>query len=143
MLAEGQALPPLAVTDLYGHASVIDYRSDRRQTMIYVLSASCIWCQRNSPSFHSLSKMRQNLRIVGVSTSLEGMAGFIARTGFEFPVYQATESAAEKYRLAQTPTPTTILVSAEATVVKIWTGAYVGHTKTSIEDYFKIVLPSD
>jgi hypothetical protein len=141
-LTEGQDLPSLAVTDKDGKTAILDFRSDSRQTMIYVLSPSCIWCERNSRSFDALSKSGLNLRILGLSASLEGMEAFVARTGFEFPVYKPTGSTAVERRLADTPTPTTILVSRSGTVIKLWSGSYVGSNRASLQEYFKIVLPS-
>lgn len=139
-LAEGKALPPLDLTDRAGKRVVIDYRSDPRPTLLYVLSPSCIWCRRNSDSFKVLSQRTKNIRILGLSLSSDGIDAFTTKAGIDFPTYTPSPSTITNYHLGETPT--TILMSRDGTVVKIWSGAYTGLTKKSIESYFKVDLPA-
>ena len=57
----------------------------------------------------------------------------------DFSIYTPSESTVTKYGLGATPT--TILISREGKILREWSGAYVGSTKTAIEGYFRVRLP--
>lgn len=140
-LAEGKALPPLDLRDAAGKHIIIDYGSVSKPTLLYVLSPSCVWCQRNGGSFRALSQhTNESLRIIGLSLAEEGIEIFRAKSGIDCPVYTPSPSTVRNYQLAATPT--TMLISNTGTLLRQWSGAYTGMTKKSIEKYFSVELPA-
>ena len=137
-LAEGQALPPLYLTDMHGKRITVDYRS-AAGTLIYVFSYSCVWCQHNTASFRALSHSIKDARVLCLSLSAPEIGAAAGDVGIDFPAYIPSESTMTSYKLGATPT--TIFVSREGKILKEWSGAYTGPTKAAIEDYFKVQLP--
>ncbi len=137
-LEEGQGAPPLQLADIGGKRVTINYRSSSG-TLIYVFSPSCVWCKRNGANFRALSRALGGVHVIALSLSSAEAGASSAGVGVEFPAYIPSPSTIADYGLAETPT--TIFVSREGKILRVWTGAYDGATKTAIEKYFKIRLP--
>lgn len=141
-LAPGTVLPSFEALDLSGTRAAIAYtQADQRPTVLYIFSPSCIWCARNSAAIDELNtKLSDRYRIIGLSLDSENLAQYVADHHVRFPVYtKLPESVVVSYRLG--PTPATIVVAPDGSVVTTWTGAYSGPTKLSVESFFSITLP--
>ena len=141
LLAEGSVVPDLKVRDLSGLAEVIAYASASVPTVLYVFRPSCTWCERNSENINSLAvQLNGKFRLIGLSTSREGLSEFISAHQIKFPVYtDISESLMKAYRLHTTPE--TVVISPEGKVIKTWAGAYLGSTASMIEMFFSVHLP--
>jgi hypothetical protein len=72
-LSAGSAAPPLDVLDIEGHRARIEYGGPR-QTILYVFSPSCEWCERNSAAVESLAaQTADRYRLIGLSLSDRGI----------------------------------------------------------------------
>jgi hypothetical protein len=141
VLEEGTHLTPLDLRDDSSKRIVIGYDSVPKPTLLYVYSASCPWCERNATSFRTLAAQTKDaFRLVGISLSPDGIKAHRDLCGMDLPIYTPSPSTLKSYHLGKTPT--TILVSQSGLVLKVWSGAYTGAKKASIESYFHLKLPS-
>jgi peroxiredoxin len=136
----GTAVPAVQVDDIDGKPVNLRFDGDRA-TVLYVVSPTCGWCKRNADSFRALSASRSGqYRFVGLSTQAQDINK--KEHGLEdLPVYtHAPEGLVNILKLG--PTPTTIVISAEGTVLKAWVGAYTGATRADVSRFFQVTLPA-
>jgi hypothetical protein len=66
-LMPGTIVPPLEVMSLEGTSTKIDYLNTTKPTVLYVLSASCDWCELNAGNIDGLvSKLGNDYRFIGI-----------------------------------------------------------------------------
>lgn len=136
----GARLPPLTAQDISGQSVTIRFDEIDRPTLLYVFTPSCGWCKRNEQNIQSLvSQTGESLRIIGVSLSQDGLVEYV---GQRFPPVMVVKPDARTittYKLSGTPT--TILVSSQGVVLRVWKGAYNDSIQRELEGYFHIKLP--
>jgi hypothetical protein len=138
----GSTLSSFRALDLEGRGVTVDFKSVSIPTVIYIFRPSCVWCERNSRSLQSLIEQIGNkYRIVGLSLSGEGLHEFARRHNMSFPIYLAQEDVIASLRLGLTPE--TIVVSSKGTILGSWNGAYNDLTRTSLTNFFAVVLPQE
>jgi peroxiredoxin len=139
-LVAGMKAPRLYAEEINGTKVAIDWSSDTRPTLLYVFSPSCVWCQRNFANFEALSRARKSdFRIIGLSTSSEGLKKYVEEHKLGYTVYTNPDFAKDRDLLRGTPT--TFLISPEATIKEVWGGAYTGSMKEQIEARLGVKLP--
>jgi peroxiredoxin len=139
-LAAGMRAPKLYAEEVGGAKVILDWASDTRPTLLYIFSPSCVWCQRNFANFDALSQARKSdFRIVGLSTSSEGLTKYVEEHQIEYAVY--TNPDPVKNREFLNATPTTLLISPQGTVKEVWSGAYTGKMKDEVEAKLGVQLP--
>jgi hypothetical protein len=136
----GMQLPPLTAEDLSGQSVTVRFDESERPTLLYVFTPACGWCKRNEDNLRSLaSQTSERLTIIGVSLSHDGLAEYV---GQRFPPVRVIKPDARTitaYKLSGTPT--TILVSSQGVVLRVWKGAYNDSLQRELEEYFHIKLP--
>ena len=144
-LVAGDSVPALSLRTADGKEVGIRYADLSTPTVLYILSPTCGWCVRNEESVRQLAqRLGDRVRFVGISlkADTEGSepTGGSASPSMPFPIYMGlTDTAARQLRLRSTPT--TVVISSNGFVLKIWEGAYTGKTKAEIEAHFGILLP--
>lgn len=134
-------VPSITAKRLGGHQEMVSYESSDRPTVLYIFTPSCPWCARNLDNFKTLvDKEGGQYRFIGISLSEEGLADYVTKNGYNFPVYFGLSPETLKtYKLRSTPQ--TIVISPEAKVLRDWTGAYAGDQKSQVEAFFHVSLP--
>jgi hypothetical protein len=139
-LRAGDRVSALIGADLMRQPRSVEYPS-AMETVLYAFSPDCSWCSKNQGSVERLARSLQGkFRFVGVSLERRGLFDWTVLQQPEYEVvtdlpYQAFLT----YRFASTPT--TIVVSREGSVKRIWKGAYRGAVLKEIETYFSVSLP--
>ncbi len=129
----GATLDPLVGVSEDGRPMTVSYDGDARPVVLYVFSPTCVWCERNVENIGTLAKSASSgFRFVGVSLSAptETPQGTV-----DFPVIFSDG------RVPFRSTPQTVVVGPNGRVLRSWTGAYSGSSKSEIEDYFAVRLP--
>lgn len=140
-LSPGAKVNPVAATGMDGRQMTISYNDTDKPTVFYVITPSCIWCERNRQNIDELTKAKgKDFRFVGLSLSAEHLKEYVERHHLNFPVYTGLKSDAIQ-SLGIAGTPQTIVISPEGLVLKNWSGAYREETQREIEDYFQVRLP--
>src|SRR5258708_16496554 len=120
LLAPGSQAPAFEGTTLTGGKVKLDYGKDARNTLLYVFSPTCHWCERNLPNIKAIIAARQDLHVVGVY--LGPKLDLQSAAGQPFTdVLQPTPQTASAYHL--TGTPATLLISPDGKVVNSWSAA--------------------
>jgi hypothetical protein len=139
----GARLPEsIPVVDLAGNATALTLR-DSRRTVLYVLSPSCGWCERNNANIRALAAARSSeLRFVGLSLQKEKLREYVDAAGLGFPVF-ALGSGEERLigTLGLGSTPQTAVVSPAGVVEKVWGGALTAASQKEAEGFFRVTLP--
>ena len=140
-LPSGAKVNPVDATGLDGRQQTISYNDTDKPTVFYVLSPSCIWCERNRKNIDELTKAKgKDFRFVGLSLSGEQLKEYVEEHHLNFPVYTGLKSDTIQ-ALGLGGTPQTIVISPEGLVLKNWPGAYREQTQREVEDYFQVRLP--
>jgi len=138
-LRVGTMVPPIDGYSVKGEKQSLTFNYDM-PTVVYVFTPQCSWCRKNLNNLHSLiDNSGANYRIVGVSLSADDVEKYLEAEHLAFPVYTHISQAIQlAYHLGGTPT--TIVVSPQSKVLKVWYGAYEGAIKEEIENYLKVQL---
>jgi hypothetical protein len=108
--------------------------------LLYVFTPACGWCKRNEDNLRSLvSQTSESLRIIGVSLSHDGLVEYVRQRFPPVKVVKPDARTITAYKLSGTPT--TILVSSQGIVLRVWKGAYIENIQQDLEQYFRIKLP--
>jgi peroxiredoxin len=136
----GARLSSFEARDLDGQSQIVDPRASQLNTVFYVFSPSCIWCERNLANLQALaSAAGTRYRLIGVSLD-PNVASYIRQNSISFPVLvRPTAQTVQAYGLGATPQ--TIVLSPSGTVVKLWQGAYAATIASDVSDFFSIELP--
>lgn len=140
-LSPGLRVAPVTAVSLDGKQQTISYEATEKPTVFYVLSPSCVWCERNKANIEKLAELKgSDFRFVGLSLAEPGLKAYMEGHHLNFPMYTrlSPDSIAS---LGLGSTPQTIVISPEGRVLKSWTGAYVESVKPDVEAYFGIRLP--
>lgn len=137
----GSQLPPFEARTLEGIAQVVDFKSTKIPTVLYVFTPQCGWCKKNLENLRVLiDKSGARYKIIGVSLTREDLKEYMEREHLAFPVYtDLTDATKSIYRLGGTPE--TIVVSTEGKVLKVWLGAYTNDLREEIQGYLGLQLP--
>ena len=140
-LQPGATAPRLDVMDTEGRRAEIRTGEQTLPTVLYVFTPECSWCTRNLPNLKALAAASgARFRIVGLSLSVQGLAPYVANHDLTFPVYMSpSQETVRAYMLG--PTPTTIVIGADATIMHVWKGAYDGAIKSQVESALRVRLP--
>jgi peroxiredoxin len=140
VLVPGAEAPRLEAENLKGGKVRLDWSVGTQPTLLYVFSPSCVWCQRNFANFDVLSHARRsNYRIIGLSTTSEGLNRYVESHGISYEIYANPDVIKNKDFLIGTPA--TFLISPSGVVEAVWRGAYTGKTKDEIEAKLAVHLP--
>lgn len=141
-IPDGFQLPTLELTDRGGLPVRVKSTTARNGTLVYVFHPDCAWCKRNRASFSALAaKAKADHRILLIALSADAVEGAVAPEAGGERLYAGPNSATLR-ALGNPPTPTTYLLRPDGTVRRVWTGAYGGRTKDSIEREFNVSLPA-
>ena len=58
-LREGDRVPPVEGNSREGGSVRVEYGTDARPTVLYVVTATCAWCSRNAENFASIVRQKQ------------------------------------------------------------------------------------
>jgi hypothetical protein len=134
----------LKVTDIDGKPVTLNMKAPEfKYTVLYIFSPRCGWCKRNLSNLKSLAAQTgPQFRLVGLSTTNEGIGVYAREQGFNFPVYVLPEGMVPE-TLVVAGTPTTFVISngSVGSVVASWTGAYNKEYKSEIEGILKVRFP--
>lgn len=140
-LSPGTKVDPVTAVTLDGIQHTISYEDTNKPTVLYVLSPTCVWCDRNNANLKRLSELRGNdFRFIGLSLAEPGLKAYVDAQHLEFPVYtRLTTETIQALGLGSTPQ--TIVISPDGRVLKNWIGAYIDPLRPEVEAYFGITLP--
>lgn len=135
---EIQSIPAL---DGAGQPIEITFR-DRGDTVLYVLSPSCPWCERNAANMLALrvAAVAKGYRFIALSTSARNYASFVRANGYPFPIYLLRSSASVSAMRLEA-TPQTALIDSRGWIRKVWVGAYTPDQAAEIQTVFSFSLP--
>lgn len=140
-LSPGMKVNPVIVVSLDGKEHTFSFTSNDKPTVFYVLSPSCVWCERNKANIKKLAELRGgDFRFVGISLADPGLKEYMEGHHLNFPVYTRLTSETIN-SLGLGSTPQTIVISSDGRVLKNWTGAYTERLQPEVEAYFGISLP--
>jgi peroxiredoxin len=140
-LKPGTIVPVIQGRSVDGAQQTLDYSDVHVPTVLYVFTPQCGWCAKNADNLRALiANSGSRYRIVGISLTRQDLKQYLEEKGFSLPVYtDIADSTKAIYRLGGTPT--TIIVSPEARVMKVWSGVYVDNIRREIEESLKVHLP--
>lgn len=136
----GTTLPTMSVVDVNGKASSVAFTGPQG-TLLYVMSPSCIWCERNFANISKLAEAKgQSYRFVGISNSDKRLNEVLTRKALPFPVYVVKDQA-RMMQLGLEATPQLALIKPGGKVDKVWVGAWDAAAQEEIETMFAMSLP--
>jgi peroxiredoxin len=140
VIKEGERLSEIDAVDRRARHVKLSYAETSKPTVIYFFRPGCTWCERNASTLGSLAgQVSARYRMVGLSMSCEGLDEFLALHPMAFPVL-SNPSPANLASMRLRVTPSTIVVSPQGVVLRSWSGAYIGETKSSVEAFFGVSL---
>jgi len=144
VLPQGKSLPTLSGLDPEGRQLSFDYGRDSRKTVLLVFSPRCSYCTDNMPNWNAITRGLDAgaFRVVAVSTVPEGAKEYADRNGLNnIPVITEPDP---KNRVAYelNVTPQTVLISADGTAERVWTGLIQGAERDEIERQLGVTLPA-
>src|SRR5215213_1144478 len=144
VLPPGKSVPALSGLDSEGRQLVFDYGSDQRKTLLFVFSPRCPYCTKNMPNWNALTLGldEKEFRVVAVSTVPEGVKEYVEKNGFKNVPVITTPDPKDKVAYEMNVTPQTVLIGADGTVEKVWTGLIQGAEREDIEKLFGVSLPA-
>lgn len=136
----GVPVPPLTGYSVDGRGISVSFGDPRIPTVLYVFSPQCGWCAKNIDNFRSLiTQSGARYQIVGLATSRQDLAPYLAKEGLKLPVFAGVDSnLVSAYHLGATPT--TIVISPDGKVLRVWTGAYRENIRHQIESLLGVHL---
>jgi peroxiredoxin len=140
-LQVGTKVPVIEGLSVDGTNQTLDYGSVRIPTVLYVFTPQCGWCAKNVENLRTLiANSGSGYRVIGISLTKQDLKKYLEKERLSLPVYtDVGDSTRIAYRLGGTPT--TIVISPEATVLKVWSGAYTDGIRQEIESYLRVQLP--
>lgn len=145
LLMLGETVPEIDARSLDGSRHTVIFSDVTVPTVLYVFSPECSWCKKNLSNLHALiehasNESRGGYRVLGIALNNEGLAKYLEDEHLTFPVYSdVSEPVRNAYHMGMTPT--TIVVSPDRKVLRVWTGAYHEQTLREIDAYFHITMP--
>jgi hypothetical protein len=140
-VSPGSKVDPVTAFGLDGKKLTISYEATDKPTVFFVLSPTCVWCDRNNANFLKLNELKGNdFRFIGLSLAEPGLAEYVKAHHLNCPVYTGLSPETVK-ALGLGSTPQTLVISPEGRVLKNWTGAYIDRLRPEVEAYFGVTLP--
>lgn len=140
-LSPGMKVESVTAVAVDGKPVTISYEDSDKPTVFYVLSPSCVWCERNQANIDKLAELKGNdFRFIGLSLVEPGLKEYLEEHQLRFPTYTRLTSEAIN-SLGLGGTPQTIVISPEGRVLKSWRGAYTEQVQPELEEFFQIRLP--
>jgi len=137
----GRTVSSLNVKNSKGEDIVIRYNETPQETIVYVFSPDCIWCECNLQNIKEVfNKTQNNYKFIGLSLEKESSSKYIEEKELPFPVFH-NPSDLNKSEYYFRATPSTYLVSSEGKIIKFWSGAFGGKTLEDVENFFMLKLP--
>jgi peroxiredoxin len=145
LLKEGEQVPDIEALADNGSRQIVHFNDVGVPTVLYVFTPQCGWCKKNLPNLHTLidhanDKIAGGYRVLGIALNHEGLAAYLKDENLTFPVYTDV-SAPVRNAYHMGGTPTTIVVSPDRKVMKVWIGAYQEETQREIEAYLHLKMP--
>jgi hypothetical protein len=137
----GASVLSLQVSDLEGKPFSLNFSSQPKPTVLYVLNPKCHWCARNMDNIKALAHFsKDRYRFVGLSLGESALKEYAKSHDLGFSIY-AISSYGIAPQLDLGGTPEIVVVSKDGKVVKAWLGALAGSDLSEVEAYFAVSLP--
>jgi hypothetical protein len=138
--SKGAKLRDLPLVALNGQNLDLNPAASSLPVIVYVFSPTCHWCELNRPIADSLAaQVKGKYRFIGVSTTADGLASYVAKKGPQFPVfYVDPHSPHTDFPLLVTPQ--TLVFSSDGTFLRGWNGAYLQGTREPVSAFFGATL---
>ncbi|HKH98458.1 MAG TPA: TlpA disulfide reductase family protein [Candidatus Sulfotelmatobacter sp.] len=139
-LQVGSPVPPLTGSSPSGTPMSVRFGDVRIPTVLYIFSPQCGWCAKNIENFRSLiSQAGTGYRVVGLSTTRQDLDDYLSRERLILPVFASLDSVLiAAYHVNSTPT--TIVISPDGKVLRVWTGAYQDGLRHEVEAFLGVHL---
>lgn len=135
-IKEGAEAPKLTGAFPDGRPFTAVYGS--KPTLLYVISPSCGWCERNTANVTALWQQRKDdHEFIGLTVKADGLSDYLAKSPLPFPVVIPSAEAMSAYGLG--PTPSLIMVRNGRIAFNL-NGAW-GRSKPGLEKAFNVTLP--
>ena len=135
--------PPPFSAARYPSNEPIELAAGPKPSLLYFMSPSCLWCERNGDNIAALwQQLKDSHRFVAISSSKHGLDNFLAQHPIPFDVLLAADvpaAVANAYGLGATPN--LILLSSDGFIKRVWAGALRGRQKDSLESFLRVRLP--
>ena len=141
-LQPGTRLPALEGLGLQGERINMSFGTDARKTLLLVFAPGCGACNENALNWQLMMNRldEAEYRIVGVSLVHTGTNEYVAQHKLKditvFADVDATNRAAYSLML----TPQTILIGADGTTEKVWSGNLLGSDRQDLESSLHLQL---
>lgn len=144
VLPPGKSVPALSGLDAEGRQLVFDYGSDRRRTLVLLFNPNCPYCTKNMPTWNAITHglSDKEFRVVAVSTVADGAKEYAEKYGLRNVPVIITPDPKGRVAYEMNVTPQTVLIGADGTVEKVWTGLIQGAEREEIEKQFGVPLPA-
>ena len=111
-----------------------------RNAILYALSPTCVWCDRNTANIRALAEsVKGRSRVIGLFLSSGDATEYASSHGLEFPLYsRVSDQTRLAYNLGGTPQ--TIAIR-DGVITANWIGAYSGGLEHEVSSFFDVILP--
>lgn len=139
-LAIGQAAPALELVGSRGTRETIRFSDALEGTVLYVVSPSCPWCEKNRDNAAALAAhVKGRYRFLGVGPAVAGLDEYREAKGIDFELFAFPEATRAAYQLKALPQ--TIVIDPDGIVKANWVGAYNAAIGSKVEAMFGLRLP--
>lgn len=144
VLPPGKSVPALSGLDAEGRQLVFDYGSDPRRTLLLLFNPNCPYCTKNMPNWNAITHglSDKEFRVIAVSTVPDGAKEYAEKYGLRNVPVIITPDPKGRVAYEMNVTPQTVLIGADGTVEKVWTGLIQGAERDEIEKQFGVPLPA-
>lgn len=123
-LEVGDLLEPLAIVDLEGRESKLDFRTSGEQNVLMVFTTRCPYCLENQGAWDEVyQRFKDRYRVLGIAVGdLEAVQSYAETHALRYPVVIPADSMnfASAYKVPSVPT--TLLVGPDGRVRQVWKG---------------------
>jgi hypothetical protein len=139
----GTTLASLHLLSADGSKAELQFGSNELPTVVYVMSPTCKWCERNLQMIDALvTQVHGRYRVIGISNTTKGLQDYIHKISPPFPIYYPDPNYTNA-AITTDITPRTLLFSPSGSFIQGWNRAYLNQTKSDIAMFFKISLPDE
>lgn len=138
----GKKLQPVSVRTIDGDSLRLQF-SESRPAVVYFLSPSCSWCNRNYANIAALgTAAAANYRFVGLARDVDraALSAYLKDRPLPFQVYLVGDN---NWLDANSlfGTPATLVLNSEGAVTHAWLGALSSNHQEEAEKLFGVRLP--
>ncbi len=123
-LEVGELLKPLAVVDLDGRQSTLDFRTSGEQNVLMVFTTRCPYCLENQGAWGEVyQRFKDRYRVLGIAVGdLDAVQSYTETHALRYPVVIPADAMnfASSYKVPSVPT--TLLVGADGRVRRVLKG---------------------